>query len=439
MFGFGQRRGRREGQRPLRVAQICGATDGAAWMVEIAAGLRARGFEVVCVIGSPHGETARHLAERGIPFVAMTQQLVGPSSRFAARLGGLPLIGAARWGFDLVALLRTAGRMARILRRERIDIAHTHVISSILIGRIAGLMARVPLRVSMVPGPYHLESDYLRRADLATQWMDHRLIAGSQRTDDLYAQHGIPAERRRVVSYGADRDGFDPADADPARIRQELGLSPDALLVGQVAYFYPVDDGPFAPPDVRGRGVKGHEDFVDAARIVLDQRPDARFLLVGDGWGPAGEQHRDGIRRRCRELGIEDEVIFMGRRRDIRDVLAALDVSVQCSLSENYGGTLESLLMRAPTIATRVGGMPEAVRHEQTGLLVQPRDPAGLAAAMLRLIEDRPLARRLGAAGRELMLERFTFQTTVAGVESVYRELAAERGLSRPPLAHPPA
>ena len=186
---------------------------------------------------------------------------------------------------------------------------------------------------------------------------------------------------------------------------------------------------------VRGRGIKGHEDFVDAARLVLFRRPDARFLLVGDGWGPAGEQHRDDIRRRCRALGIEDEVIFTGRRRDIRDVLAALDVSVQCSLSENYGGTLESLLMRAPTVATRVGGMPEAVRHEQTGLLVEPRDPVGLAAAMLRLIEDRPLAQRLGGAGRELMLERFTFQTTVAGVASVYREVAAERGLRRPPLA----
>lgn len=406
-------------------------------MVEIAAGLRDRGFEVICVIGSPDGGTARHLRAAGIPFVAMTQPLIS-SSRFAARLGALPYIGVARWAIDAVALLRTAGRMARILRRERIDIAHTHVISSILIGRIAGAMAHVPVRVAMVPGPYHLESDYLRRADLATQWLDHRLIAGSQRTDDLYAEHGVPARRRRVVSYGADRDGFDPAQADPARLRRELGLEPGTPLIGQVAYFYPVDDGPFAPPEVRGRGVKGHEDFVEAARLVLDRRPDARFVLVGDGWGPIGERHRDDIRRRCRELGIEDEVIFTGRREDIADVLAALDVSVQCSLSENYGGTLESLLMRAPTIATRVGGMPEAVRHEQTGLLVEPRDPAGLAAAMLRLIEDRPLARRLGAAGRELVLERFTFQTTVAGVESVYRELAAERGLRRPPLLPAP-
>ena len=218
-------------------------------------------------------------------------------------------------------------------------------------------------------------------------------------------------------------------------MRRELGVAPDTPLVGQVAYFYPVDDGPFAPPHVRGRGVKGHEDFVDAARLVLDRRPDARFVLVGDGWGPLGERHRDDIRRRCGELGIEDEVIFTGRRRDIADMLAALDVSVQCSLSENYGGTLESLLMRAPTIATRVGGMPEAVRHEETGLLVEPRDPPGSPP---RCCASSRIASSGGAsasAGRELMLERFTFQSTVQGVVSVYGELAAERGLRRPPLA----
>ena len=218
-------------------------------------------------------------------------------------------------------------------------------------------------------------------------------------------------------------------------MRRELGLQAGTPLVGQVAYFYPVLDGPFAPPAVRGRGVKGHEDFVDAARLVLDSRPDVRFVLVGDGWGPIGERHRDDIRQRCRDLGIEDAVLFTGRRTDVADVLAALDVSVQCSLSENYGGTLESLLMRAPTIATRVGGMPEAVRHEQTGLLVEPRDPAGLAAAMLRLLDDRPLGRRLGAAGREHMLERFTTESSVAGIDAVYRELAAERSWQRPPFA----
>jgi glycosyltransferase involved in cell wall biosynthesis len=395
--------------------------------------LRERGFDVVAIIGSAGGDTARALDAAGVPFVAMAQPLLS-TSRIAGRIGATRYIGYARFAVDAVALLRTAGRMARVLRRLRVDATHTHVISSTIVGRIAALMAGVPLRIGMIPGPYHLDSTWLRRADLATLWMDHRVIAGCQRTDDLYESLGVPARRRRVVSYGVDPAEYDPASADPHRVRRELGIDAGVPLVGQVAYFYAVDDSPLAPPQVRGRGVKGHEDFVDAARIVLDARPDARFVLVGDGWGPLGERHRDDIRRRCRDLGLEDAVIFTGRRTDVPDVLAALDVSVQCSLSENYGGTLESLFMRAPTIATRVGGMPEAVRHEETGLLIEPRDPAGLAAAMLRLLDDRELAARLGAAGRELMFERFTIQGTAAGVASVLTELAAERGLHRPPL-----
>lgn len=438
MFGRRQRSAGRDDRRPLRVAEICGATDGAKWMVQIAEGLRAQGFEVVAIIGSPHGNTAEMLDAAGIEYVAMSQPLMS-ASRVAHRIGTIPYVGVARFAIDLVALLRTAGRMARILRRLEVDATHTHVISSILVGRLAGAMARVPLRVAMVPGPYHLDSTWLRRADIATHRLDHRLIAGAQRTDDLYARAGVAARRRRVVSYGVDPAQFDPAAADPARVRAELGIAPDAPVIGQVAYFYPVDSSAWAPPDVRGRGVKGHEDFVDAAKLVLAERPDARFLLVGKGWGPSGEEHREQIRSRCRELGIEPAVLFTGHRVDVADVLATLDVSVQCSLSENYGGTLESLIMRRPTIATRVGGMPEAVRHEETGLLVAPRDPAGLAAAMLRLIDDPVLAARLGAAGRELMLERFTIQGTARGVAGVLRELAVERGITRPPVGGPGA
>jgi glycosyltransferase involved in cell wall biosynthesis len=116
-------------------------------------------------------------------------------------------------------------------------------------------------------------------------------------------------------------------------------------------------------------------------------------------------------------------VIFTGARDDIPDVLAALNVSVQCSLSENYGGTVESLLMARPTVATRVGGMPETVRHEETGLLVSPRDPPALAAAIMRLIEDPALGEELGRRGRQLMLECYTTEAMTEAVAGLYQEL----------------
>ena len=128
---------------------------------------------------------------------------------------------------------------------------------------------------------------------------------------------------------------------------------------------------------------------------------------------------------------MADSVIFAGRRTDLVDVLAAIDVSVQASLCENYGGTIESLLMERPTVATAAGGMPEVVIDEQTGLLVPVRDPEALAGAILRLVENPELARRLGENGRARMLERHTIQHTIEGVIEAYGEVAAERGLRR--------
>ncbi len=249
----------------------------------------------------------------------------------------------------------------------------------------------------------------------------------------------MPERYRRTVGYGIDPAGFDPAAADATRVRRELGLADDTVVVGQVAWFYPVLMPPIAPPGLEGRGIKGHEDLARGRAIVLDRRPDARFLVVGDGFGELGARHFDDIRRLASELGIEDAVIFAGRRPDLVDVLAAMDVSVQCSLSENYGGTIESLLMERPLVATRAGGMPEVVIDGETGLLVPMRDPEALAAAILRLVEDPELGRRLGTEGRARMLAGHTIQHTIEGVIEAYREVAEERGLERPPFGGPSA
>jgi glycosyltransferase involved in cell wall biosynthesis len=405
-------------------------------MVQIAVGLQRRGFDVVAIVGSDNGGTAAALRKSGVPFVAMPQRL-WRYSRLASMVGRIPVLGRLRYVIDGLYFLAAALRMARVLRRLRVDVVHTHVFSSMLIGRVAAAIARVPIRVAMIASPLQLESVALRRLDLWTHRLDHRLLAGCQYTDDLYRSLGVAERYRRTVSYGIDPAGFDPAAADGRRVRRELGLADGTPVVGQVAWFYPVLTPPIAPPGMDGRGIKGHEDLLAAARIVLDRRPDVRFLVVGDGFGDLGVRHFEHIRGLARELGVADSVIFAGRRTDLVDVLAALDVSVQASLSENYGGTIESLLMERPTVATAAGGMPEIVIDEETGLLVPIRDPEALAAAILRMVEDPELARRLGENGRARMLERHTIQHTIDGVIEAYREVAVERGLRRAPLDDP--
>jgi glycosyltransferase involved in cell wall biosynthesis len=417
----------------LRVAQVCATTDGGLWMVQIAVGLRRRGFDALAIVGSDDGGTAAALRKAGVPFVALPQRL-WRYSRLASMVGKVPVLGRLRYVIDGLFFLAAVLRMARVLHRLRVDVVHTHIFSSMLIGRLAAVIARVPIRVAMIASPLHLESVALRRIDLWTHRLDHRLLAGCQHTNDLYRSFGVSERFRRTVSYGIDPAGFEPAAADGGRVRRELGLADGTPLVGQVAWFYPVLTPPIAPPGMEGRGIKGHEDLLAAARIVLEHRPDVRFLVVGDGFGELGARHFEDIRRLARELGVADSVIFAGRRTDLVDVLAAIDVSVQASLSENYGGTIESLLMERPTVATAAGGMPEVVIDEETGLLVPVRDPEALAAAILRLVEDPGLAGRLGRAGRARMLEHHTIQHTIDGVIDVYREVAAERGLQRAPL-----
>ena len=170
--------------------------------------------------------------------------------------------------------------------------------------------------------------------------------------------------------------------------------------------------------------------------------PAARFVLAGAGWGAAGERYRQDLIARCREERLDDVVTFLGRREDVPDILAALDVAVQCSLSENYGGTIEALLMERPTVATRVGGMPETIRHGETGLLVPARDPEALAAAILELLADRGRAQAMARAGRALMLERFQLSATAAGIAAVYDKQYFRRkrdGHEREPTRGSPA
>jgi glycosyltransferase involved in cell wall biosynthesis len=167
--------------------------------------------------------------------------------------------------------------------------------------------------------------------------------------------------------------------------------------------------------------LKGHDFFIAAARIVAQRFPEARFVLVGAGPSPAGERYRQSLIEACAaDRFLSERVVFTGHRSDLADVLASFDVAVQCSLTEGLGGTIDALMMERPLVATRVGGMPEAVRHEETGLLVPPADPEALAAAIERLLGNRGEAQRLARAGRALMLERFTLTRTGEDLSALY-------------------
>lgn len=385
-----------------RVAQVAGVWENCDWFISLCRDLRERGYEVIAVIDKQRGDISARLEAAGIPFyrVALT---------FATDLdrARLPVYATKT---PIAAL-----RLARILRAEKIDIVHSHVFASVVVARIAALLARAK-HIAGIPGPRHLEAPLTRTVDRRTWWMDDVTVAGCEYTRDLYAALGANAA---CVYYGADANDFDPACANPAAARRMLGVADDAPLISLVAHFYPPTQGAQTPPHTIGRGPKGHEDFLAAARIVSQQFPNARFVLAGKGVVEAGEKYRQQLI----EANHDEHVIFAGHVDDIPSLLAASDVAVQCSLTENLGGTIEALLMERPVVATRVGGMPESVRDGETGLLVPPKDPEALANAIMRLLNNRDEALAFGRAGRRLMLERFTSAKTADDVAAIYRQL----------------
>jgi hypothetical protein len=245
---------------------------------------------------------------------------------------------------------------------------------------------------------------------------------------------GVPQERTAVIYYGPDEGTFDPSMTIPADLRGELGWAPDTPLIGMVAYFYTrLPQSRWIPRFLHGRSIKSQEDLIRAAPLVLQEFPQAKFLLIGSGWEDGGREYRTRLQELVAELGLERDVIFTGFRTDVPAVLRSIDVAVQCSLSENLGGTIESLLMQCPTVATRVGGMTDSVLDRETGFLVNPADPKSLADGVLQALRDPESARRFAVSGRERMLAGFTLRHTVDDLDALYqRKLAARKTGYRP-------
>ncbi len=320
-------------------------------------------------------------------------------------------------------------KLAWFFRCERFDIVQSHVFATAITARPAAWIADVPVRLAMIASPFHLEARLQRHLERATSFMETMLIPTCELTLNLCGQMGIPGTRLApVIYYGPDETNFDPQRIEAANLRQEFGWPEDTFIIANVAYFYHrMPSTAWMPSEVHGRGHKGHEDVVKAVPRVLEEFPSAKFLLVGSGWGPAGEIYLGEIKAMVRDLGLQESVVFTGYRGDANRILGESTVAVQASLNENLGGTIEALLMECPTVATRVGGMPDAVRDGETGILVNPSDSADLARGIIALLRDRQSAKELGRAGRLRMLSRFTLKHTVEDLASLYEKLLTQQ------------
>jgi glycosyltransferase involved in cell wall biosynthesis len=293
---------------------------------------------------------------------------------------------------DVGALLR----LRRLIRDRGVAVVHTHSsVDSWLAGLAAKSLGRPVVRSRHVSIP-------IRRRRALVYRLADRIITSGESVRSIVVAAGIAPERVVTISAGVDGERFHPGVSGRS-VRDELGLG-DAPVVGLVANV---------------RGSKGHNVFLEAARAVLARRPDARFLIVGDGVG------FDEVARRVHAMGLDPSVRLTGFRRDVPQVMAALDVLTLPSIrSEAIPQVIpQALAVGTPVVASTVGGSPELIHDGENGRLVPPGDARALADAILGLLGEPDRARAMARAGQAMVHDRYTIDATMAKTTAIYAAL----------------
>ncbi|MFQ5692552.1 MAG: glycosyltransferase family 4 protein, partial [Nitrospinota bacterium] len=328
----------------------------------------------VRIAGPPESGIGREARRRGLPFHPLPIRSV----------------------LDLPAFVR----LLRLLRRDRPLILHTHSSKDSWLAGLAGRRAGVPVlfRTRHVSIPVRAH-----RLNPVYRLPDRILVTAAATRDHLVRRCGLPPERVIILPTGVDLERFDPrvpeggasgrgpSGREPAgrAFREEFGLGPETPAVGIVAQL---------------RGSKGHDTFIEAARSLSGRRPEARFFIVGDGlW-------RDLVAEKVRAEGMGGRVILTGYREDVPEILAGLDVVVIASTRTDGipQAGLQALATGVPVVGTNVGGIPEIVRDDETGILIEPGDPRALAGAVETLLSDPARRDRMGRTGARMVRERFS-------------------------------
>jgi glycosyltransferase involved in cell wall biosynthesis len=314
---------------------------------------------------------------------------------------------------SLVTLPRQIHGFKTILKKIRPDLVHSHFYSTTLLMRMAMRHTPIP-KLFQVPGPLHLEHRFFRTVEMGLADNNDFWVASCEWTQKKYRSL-LPDKKKVFLSYyGTDVENFHRGDT--AVLHDELGIPRQTRLIGMVAYMYP-------PKRYLGqkRGLKGHEDLIDAFAAVAAQHDDVALVFVGGAWAGAVGYENRVIEYGKKKLG--DKVFFLGTRADVARLYSCFDVAVHASHSENVGGAVESLLMKIPTITTDVGGFPDVIKHRQTGLLAQAGNPGDLAQKILYYLENPGLAEINAMKGYEYTRQLFDVKRTAQEIKGIYQNL----------------
>jgi glycosyltransferase involved in cell wall biosynthesis len=321
---------------------------------------------------------------------------------------------------DFLAFLR----ILTIILKFRPDIVHTHTAKAGAVGRLAAFIAGVPGIIHTFHG--HTLRAYFGKTRTNIFCSIERFlsritdavvtISPSQRRDLVEVLKIIPRKKAAVIGFGLDTAPFLEVDREAGRIRDEFSIPRDAPVVTIVGRLYPVKD---------------YALFLRSAAALSRRRGDAHFLVVGDG------ELRGELENLCAQLGITGSVHFLGWRRDLTAIYADSDIVAVTSRNEGTPvSLLEAMACAKPIVATAVGGVPDLfpgkegtapIIFARTGILVDSRNPETFADALLTLINDGAMQKRMGSAGKEFVRDNFCEERFFADLEALYRKILRRR------------
>lgn len=304
----------------------------------------------------------------------------------------------------------------KLLKDITPDIVHSHFVGNTIFMRIA--MRDLNIRkIFQVPGPLHLEKKLTRALDLKLANKYDYWIPTCNLSQQIYLASGIRHDHLMTTFYGTDISTY--KKKDKGILRDEFNISKDIKIVGMVAYAY-------APKKWLGqmRGLKGHEDLIDAMEIVIASNPNVKCVIVGGPWVGADQYFQSIVEYGKNKLG--DQILFLGTRKDVPDLYPDIDVVVHPSHSENLGGAAESLLMAVPTIATDIGGFPDIVKPGITGWLVPKENPKALAEAILEALSNPQHASNMAQEGAKQLKQTLDVKKTSKDVFDFYKKILVD-------------
>jgi len=307
-------------------------------------------------------------------------------------------------------------KLRRILRDIRPQVVHTHSSKAGILGRYAAHAERVPVVVHTIHGlPFHPYEKgwrnklYVWLERRAAKW-SHRIVCVADAMADQAVAAGVADRSKFVTIYsGMEAEAFLDCEWQRRAMRHRLGIRDDEFVVGKIARLFEL---------------KGYEYVIEAAKRIRDAHPNVRFLFVGDGI------LRGTLEAQARKLGVRDWIIFAGLvpASQVPAYVSAMDALVHASLREGLARVLpQALLAGKPVVSFDVDGAREVVVHGETGYLVPPKSVEGLVVSLCEIIEDPERAAAMGAEGRALCRERFRWQTMVAELDALYRELLSDQ------------